>query len=214
MEDPIFEGTWVGQYVYSDVAHGSYLIDPFDLSQVFWSIGTMVDASKQVYVVDGLSVMWDEPMARELVSAELAKGMGCLVVDSTKPVGECFDEVGYPDARMVDRIRLRCCPLRPHFVGLPRVRGRTASLHPHEALIKDARAFQQSEAFDLYRKLRQAAEHRLARLVWPGIRQARYFGRTKTRFQVPLAAMAADLTLVATQVGLGKLQRANPTSAV
>ena len=163
-EAPIFEGTWVGQYVYSDVAHGSFLrqmllsrfpgvgavnyvapytaiiqfkpqrpgdvrrmvglahaygeylnhiivvdedVDPFDLSQVFWSIGTRVDASKQVYVVDGLSVMWDEPMARELVSAELAKGMGGLVVDSTKPVGECFDEVGYPDPQVVDRIRLQ-----------------------------------------------------------------------------------------------------------
>ncbi len=163
-ENPIFEGTWVGQYVYSDVAHGSYLrqmllsrfpgvgavnyvapymaiiqfkpqrpgdvrrlvglahaygeylnhivvvdadVDPFDLSQVFWAIGTRVDASKQVYVVDGLSVMWDEPMARELVSAELAKGMGGLVVDTTKPVGECFDEVGYPDAKVVDRIKLQ-----------------------------------------------------------------------------------------------------------
>jgi hypothetical protein len=66
-----------------------------------------VDASKQVYVADGLSAMWDEPMARELVSSELTKGLGGLVVDSTKPVGEVFDEVGYPDPKVVDRIRLQ-----------------------------------------------------------------------------------------------------------
>ena len=40
------------------------------------------------------------------------------------------------------------------------------------------------------------AEHRLARLVQLGIRQSRYFGRVKTRFQVYLAATVANLTLV------------------
>ena len=35
-------------------------------------------------------------------------------------------------------------------------------IHPQEALLQEARAFQQSEAFAPYRKLRQAAEHRLA----------------------------------------------------
>ena len=45
-------------------------------------------------------------------------------------------------------------------------------------------------------------EHRLARLVQLGIRQARYFGRTKTRFQLYLAATVANLTLVASKAGL------------
>ena len=40
-------------------------------------------------------------------------------------------------------------------------------------------------------------EHRLARLVQLGIRQSRYFGRIKTRFQLYLAATVANLTLVA-----------------
>ena len=40
------------------------------------------------------------------------------------------------------------------------------------------------------------------RLVQLGIRQARYFGRTKTRFQVYLAATVANLTLVAGKAGL------------
>ena len=37
-------------------------------------------------------------------------------------------------------------------------------------------------------------EHRLARLVQLGIRQARYFGRSKTKFQLYLAATVANLT--------------------
>ena len=45
-------------------------------------------------------------------------------------------------------------------------------------------------------------EHRLARLVQLGIRQARYFGRVKTRFQLYLAATVANLTLVAGEIGL------------
>jgi hypothetical protein len=35
-----------------------------------------------------------------------------------------------------------------------------------------------------------------------GVRQARYIGRTKTLFQVLMAATVANLTLVATRVGL------------
>ena len=45
-------------------------------------------------------------------------------------------------------------------------------------------------------------EHRLARLVQLGIRQSRYFGRVKTRFQLYLAATVANLTLVAAKAGL------------
>ena len=45
-------------------------------------------------------------------------------------------------------------------------------------------------------------EHRLARLVQLGIRQSRYFGRVKTRFQLYLAATVANLTLVAGKIGL------------
>ena len=48
-----------------------------------------------------------------------------------------------------------------------------------------------------------AAEHRLARLVQLGIRQARYFGRAKTQFQLYLAATVANLTLMSSKTGLG-----------
>ena len=68
--------------------------------------------------------------------------------------------------------------------------------------MQQARALQQSEAFAGYRQRRVVVEHRLARLVQLGIRQARYFGRAKTRFQLYLAATVANLTLVAGKEGL------------
>ena len=69
-------------------------------------------------------------------------------------------------------------------------------------LTQQARALQQSEAFAGYRQRRVVVEHRLARLVQLGIRQARYFGRVKTKFQLYLAATVANLTLVASKAGL------------
>lgn len=105
------------------------------------------------------------------------------------------------------------CPLRPSCVRARPGRGRTVMLHPQEALLREARAFQQSEEFAPYRKLRQAAEHRLARLMQLGVRQARYFGRTKTRFQLLMAATVANLTLTATRVGLMRGRRQQKTSA-
>ena len=44
-------------------------------------------------------------------------------------------------------------------------------------------------------------EHRIARLVQLGIRQARYVGRTKTLFQLLMAAAVANLTLLANAGG-------------
>ena len=76
------------------------------------------------------------------------------------------------------------------------------ALHPQEALIQEARAFQRSEAYAPYRTLRQVAEHRIARLMQLGARKARYFGRRKTLFQLLMAATVANLTLVATKTGL------------
>jgi hypothetical protein len=79
--------------------------------------------------------------------------------------------------------------------------GRTVQLHPQEALLQQARELQASPAFDELRQRRQVVEHRIARLVQLGIRQARYFGRTKTLFQLGLAAAVANLTLLAATSG-------------
>ena len=110
------------------------------------------------------------------------------------------------------------CPLRSQCVAGSSGLGRTVQLHPQEALLQQARALQQSEAFAGYRQRRVVVEHRLARLVQLGIRQARYFGRVKTKFQAcgsapmdlilpvapagPQIVTVANLTLVASKAGL------------
>ena len=75
-------------------------------------------------------------------------------------------------------------------------------LHPQEALLQQARASQRSEGYSEYRQRRVVVEHRLARLVQLGMRQARYFGRVKTLFQLLMAATVANLTLVDGRVGM------------
>ena len=94
------------------------------------------------------------------------------------------------------------CPLRSQCVAAGEGKGRTVTLHPQEALLQQARAFQKSESFAEYRSRRQVVEHRLARLVQLGVRQSRYFGRAKTLYQLLLAATVANLTLVATRIGM------------
>jgi hypothetical protein len=103
-----------------------------------------------------------------------------------------------------DNLICGACPLRSKCAAGKKDKGRTVSLHPQEALLQQARAFQHSPAFAEYRKRRQVAEHRLARLVQLGIRQARYFGRVKTHFQLLLAATVANLTLVAVKMEMMK----------
>ena len=93
------------------------------------------------------------------------------------------------------------CPLRASCFKEDSQRGREVQLHPHEARLQAARAWQRSTEFDDFRKQRQVVEHRIARLVHLGIRQARYFGRRKTLLQLHLAAAVANFTLMAGRTG-------------
>ncbi len=79
-------------------------------------------------------------------------------------------------------------------------RGRFITLHPQEAQLQAARAFERTDDFRGQYRQRAVVEHRLVRLMRPGVRQARYFGRAKTLLQLLLAATVANLTLV-----MGKL---------
>jgi len=121
------------------------------------------------------------------------------------PRGRLKDRTGRSYQRWVfqfDPAVCAACPLRSSCIRAGPGKGRTISLHPQEALIQQAREFQQSGDYAPYPGLRQVAEHRLARLVQLGIRQARYFGREKTLFQLLMAATVANLTLVAAKTGL------------
>ena len=121
------------------------------------------------------------------------------------PAGRRTDQMGRTyrlEAFRFDAAVCGACPLRAQCLAAKPGTGRTVRLHPQEALLQQARALQQSEAFTEYRQRRVVVEHRLARLVQLGIRQSRYFGRSKTRFQLYLAATVANLTLVAGKCGL------------
>ena len=127
------------------------------------------------------------------------------VTGTIVPVGKRTDRTGRVHqmrAFQFDMAVCGVCPLRPRCIAAKGRKGRRVQLHPQEALLQEARALQQSEAFAGYRQRRVVVEHRLARLVQLGIRQARYFGRVKTRFQLYLAATVANLTLVAAKMGL------------
>ena len=83
------------------------------------------------------------------------------------------------------------CPLRAQCTTAPG--GRQVRVHPQEALLRAARAFQASPEGRRVLRGRVVVEHRLARLGQLGIGQARYGGRKKVRFQVLLAATLANL---------------------
>jgi transposase len=91
------------------------------------------------------------------------------------------------------------CPLRAQCVR--GASGRTVAVHPQERLLQQARALQASPAFVEYRHRRQMVEHRIARLVQLGIRQARDVGTPKIRFQLLMAAAVANLTYLAATAG-------------
>jgi len=92
------------------------------------------------------------------------------------------------------------CALRPACMRARPGKGRGVRIHPQERLLQAARALQASPQFHEYREKRQATEHRIGRLIQLGVRQSRYFGQTKTFFQVVLAATVANLTLTATKM--------------
>jgi Transposase DDE domain/Transposase domain (DUF772) len=129
-------------------------------------------------------------------------GQACRTVVSISS-GARYGAPGAPlRAFRFDAAVCDACPLRSSCVRARPGRGRLVMLHPQEAMLQEARAFQRSAAFAPYRRLRQVVEHRLARLMQLGMRQARYVGRAKTLAQLLLAATVANLTLVATKVGL------------
>jgi hypothetical protein len=95
------------------------------------------------------------------------------------------------------------CPLRS---GCVRGQGpRTLSIQAEEVLQQQARGpHNQTEAGRKSLRERVVVEHRIARLVQLGIRKSRYCGKKKTRWQVVMAALAANVSLVVSYVS-GKL---------
>jgi hypothetical protein len=88
----------------------------------------------------------------------------------------------------------QACPLRSQCVRGQG--GRSISIQPYERLQQQARAHNQTDAGQKSLRERVVVEHAIARLVRRGIRQSRYFGKIKTRFQVIMAAVVVNLSLI------------------
>jgi hypothetical protein len=127
------------------------------------------------------------------------------VTSKVKRFGYVRDKSGRPiRARQVFEFEMAictACPLRQQCYSPRNPKGRVIEVTGHEARIQAARAWQRSPEFERFRSERQVVEHRIARLVQLGVRQARYLGRAKTLFQVRMAATVANLTLVAGRQG-------------
>jgi 3-polyprenyl-4-hydroxybenzoate decarboxylase len=77
-------------------------IDPFDIHDVLFSVGTRVDANTyQVEKVLGLDANRHDPSAM----GEYLR-VGGLIIDITKPLDVPFPELGVPDKKLLDGINL------------------------------------------------------------------------------------------------------------
>lgn len=108
------------------------------------------------------------------------------------------DRVKEPDGWRYMFSRRDCdgCPLRSECTTA-RVTARSVTITEHTVELQRYRRHQRTKTFAKTYKRRVVVEHRIARLVQLGIRQARYFGRARVAFQVSLAATVGNLVLVA-----------------
>jgi hypothetical protein len=92
------------------------------------------------------------------------------------------------------------CPLREKCTK-SRAAARALQITEKTETLWRLRKQQRTKRFRRRYRKRVAVEHRIGRLVQLGIRQAKYFGKTKTGFQIALTATVANLMLVAAVSG-------------
>jgi hypothetical protein len=98
------------------------------------------------------------------------------------------------------------CPLRSKCTTAKRT-SRIVTVSENYEELRQLRRRQRTKAFKRIYRRRVKVEHRIARLVQLGVRQARYVGSAKVAFQVSIAAAVANLVRVTAKVS-GGLQRA------
>jgi hypothetical protein len=90
------------------------------------------------------------------------------------------------------RATCEACPLFARCVRSKKT-GRTVTTHAHEALLRQARARQQTAAFETLYRLRCAVERKIGELVYHGLRNTRYVGKRKRQFQRLYTGAAVNL---------------------
>jgi hypothetical protein len=114
----------------------------------------------------------------------------------TCPAGNTTAQYHFEGDKQVFSFGSACrdCPLRAQCTT--NRHGRKVQVHPQEALIREARAYQQTPEGRAHLRQRVVVEHTLARLSHLGIGQARYFGRVKSGFQLLMACTVVNLRRV------------------
>ena len=93
------------------------------------------------------------------------------------------------------------CPLRSKCTSAKGARSITIAEHTEE--LQRLRRHQRTKTFRKIYRRRVIVEHRIARLVQLGVRQARYVGKAKVAFQISLAATITNLVLAVSAASRG-----------
>lgn len=105
------------------------------------------------------------------------------------------------------------CPLRSKCTTAKRV-ARKITVAENYNELRRLRKRQRTKAFKKAYRRRVKVEHRIARLVQLGVRQARYLGRAKVTCQLSIAAAVANLVLVVSAVDRGLLRGVHALNSV
>jgi len=91
------------------------------------------------------------------------------------------------------------CPLRSNCTTAEN--GRSITLHYHEDVVQEVRAYNQTEEFDQRYRQRPKVERKLSELLWAhGLRFGRYLGQKKTEMQAILTATVTNLKRAGTEL--------------
>jgi transposase len=102
------------------------------------------------------------------------------------------------------------CPLRPNCTSAEN--GRSITLHYHEDVVQEVRAYNRTEEFDQRYRERPKVERKLSELLWThGLRFGRYLGQKKTEMQALWAAAVVNLKRVGTDLIEKLVRTGQPT---
>jgi hypothetical protein len=133
-------------------------------------------------------------------------GQSDFRIDASRRAAECpagkqsirRDEIRGDDPGwryIFSRSDCRACSMRERCTKSVRA-ARVIQITAKTQLLQELRRRQATRGFRTKYRKRVVVEHRIARLVQLGIRQARYFGKRKVAFQIALAAAVANLALL------------------
>jgi len=161
----------------------------------YGSVENRVKCAEQgIDLVSPVAAPADPEVAKSAFRIDEVAGKAiCPQGQTTTVFREVKDGAGQKVKQFVfERDACAACPLFQRCVK-SKTNGRTVTLNFHEDVINDARERQGTEEFAEKYKERPKVERKIAELVLHGLRQARYVGRKKKRFQALWTAALVNL---------------------